>query len=1307
MEANTWLFGNGYGIDFNCNPPRPINGSATKNSPEGVSAISDACGDLVFYSNGDTLFNLSHKPYFNPILLNLNGSKLATQSSLIIPNPDNPTTHYLFTIDSDEAANLNGLSYCELNGGIAASVSIANKVLARTTTEMITACDAVVTAGNPKGVWVIVKSKKKSEFKVFKVTGAGIDSSKVVVSTAGSAGSESGQMKVSPDGSWIAIRQPLQIFKFDASTGTVSNFITDFSGISTIDSGNSVEFSPDGTKLYFNNFGGAAADIGYYQLTMSSDTDAVKNSLVKISIDPNAAGGLQVAPDGRIYVMSNTMGPRVGVIRDPNEAGTACHFVDNSFFVGAGLGNYFPTFNQSYFLQRDKAFQTEMVCFGDSTHFQPIPSYWDPIFPSIKIDSVVWDYGDPNSGTQNRQVSLVGKHVFSAPGCYRVNVTYYSQVKQHSSQMKIRINKLPTLDIGPRDTSLCIAPRVIYFFASTADNPDASYEWFYYPIDTSGISNPDPPPPNPIGNDYFTDLSIEGQIAVKKTWKCCEAYDTIDVFHDSIEPVFRVNDNLQCERDNKFVYKNISKPNFGATQWDFGNGKKATGDSGITHYTAAGAYYPKMTTWSKKGCKGSLTRIMLVVKHPQARFFADTAEQCQRGNVFKLRDSSTIEYGQGSLEKWQFDLGDSSKTTLKQFTKTYKNFGDYTVSLVVTSSQECRDTARMTLKVYEQPKAGFSVNDRDQCLSANNFIIDDTSTAVVNLINKRIWTFGDGAPAIDRQGQPLQFSHNYSNVDSFLLTLRVATGIGCFDSVSSYVRVHGDPYVDFKIDKQQQCQDGNVFNFTDTTHTEKGFVQTLLWDFGDGSPISNSGLGKSYNQYGAFNIKLRAITNKGCTDSTTHSILIHPMPNAGFTISDSAVCFKNHSFTFSAAPSFIPVGNIATYSWDFGDQTTSLLKDPPTKVYAKDSMHLVKLLVISDQGCKDSARKFVKFYPTPVAVATVDKKVQCIEENVFYYSAVGSAAPGGTIADYLWELGDGTIEQSITPGGKFYIKSDTFDINLKVTTDMGCTDTASLQVIVLPSPQANFEVTPTCLFQPSFFTDKSTSTPGKITRWNWKFGDGMQDTAINPVHTYGNTGAYTVTLNVLSDFGCEATAVKINEAIVKALPQAKFSHTKVDYDEKNTTIQFNDESIDVDEWLWDLGKGNITNSQNPLVVYDDTATIPVKLIVKNDEGCFDTTVEVIFVAPEYIFNVPSAFTPNKDFKNPTFGGEGTLYFKEYYLAIYNRWGQMVFEATTPVNKWDGTYNGEPCPDGMYTYVYRIRDVFGYYHNYKGQLTLLR
>jgi len=696
------------------------------------------------------------------------------------------------------------------------------------------------------------------------------------------------------------------------------------------------------------------------------------------------------------------------------------------------------------------------------------------------------------------------------------------------------------------------------------------------------------------------------------------------VYHDSITPRFIINDNLQCLQDNNFKFTNTSIPGVkpGSTKWEFGPGGQQTGEIVNVTFNQNGAFYPTMTTQSSNGCKAKLTRIVLVVKHPEARFFIDSTQQCFNNNVFAFRDSTTIEFGQGGLEKWAFDLGDGFKTSLKQFTKSYKKPGEYNISLIVTSSQDCRDTALATVKIFEQPQAGFTINDTSQCLSANIFEFTDTSSYNNDTINSRQWTYGDGSPIDDRTTLPPIFNRSYTTVDSFLVSLKVSTGIGCHDTAKKYIYIHGDPFVDFSVDNAEQCLDGNIFDFTDTTFTEKGVVQTKLWNFGDGSPIGNTGLNKSYANYGAYIIQLRVVTNKGCTDSTSKNILLNPMPKAAFTVDKMISCFKDHSFTFSAAPSFIPVGTIDTYNWNFGDGSTGNIKDPLPKIFTSDGSKKVLLTLVSNKGCIDSTQRVIQFYPTPVAFAAVDDDTQCLEENLFTYSANGSTANGGNIKEYLWQFGDGTIDFGENPPGKFYVNPDTFTVLLQIITDDNCTDTASVGIRTLPSPIANFSVDPTCLFQPSEFKNKSSSSPGFITNWSWNLGDGTVTIDSTPIHTYANTGNYTVTLSIQSNFGCEAKATKVNEAEVKPLPQARFTIEKTDFDAKNTTIKFIDSSIDANQWFWDLGMGNLSTIQNPEVVYNDTITLPVTLIISNAKGCFDTLSKSIFVAPDFFFHVP-------------------------------------------------------------------------------------
>lgn len=1298
-KANFWQFGQGLQLDFNCSPPRHKKIGHITLGFTSMSTISDECGDLMFYATGDSIWNLNHIPLINPIIP-LIGSASGIQSSIIIPKPENVNTHYFFSCDRLPGFNFNGLSYSEIAGSpVAPGVVFGNRVLARNTHDVVTAVEDG--SGN---YWVLVKIQGQKEFRAFKVTSAGVDTNAVISNPAFVSDNINGEMKFSPDGRFVAIASPLQILKFNVNTGIVEDFM-DSSKTHLFAKTNSVTFSPSSRYLFTNLHDQTDPNLnGIYKFDLSyTDTADIRKKAQKISHLINTSGGIQTAPDGNIYVIHDPTSLMISVITNPD--GISSNYEHNKIPLRGLPGRYFPNFPSSWV--RIDPFTFTKNCQFDSTLFEINDRFWEGHLDGGSADSMVWTFYDSAMAVTTR-INSIGsvKYNYQKSGCFFVGLSVFgSKNGGKTANRFIRVGKAPTVDIGPRDTSLCLAPRVYFKNAVTADNPDSEYEWYYRKwADTSSSSNE---PLSIYSTQTFITMADEGRFWLKKTFQCCSLNDTIDIHHDSITPFFRVNDGVQCEYTNDFKFTNTSIPAFKATEWDMGNGKKVSGDVVNFHYDQVGTYTAEMTATSPGGCKAKLSRIMLVVNHPDAYFSLDTSQLCFRDHVFKIKDSSTIKFGQGGLTKWEFDLGDSTKSNLKQFTKSYKKAGAYEISLIVTSSQDCQDTARQTVRIYERPFSGFKINDTSQCLASNLFIITDTSTSSFDTINYRTWNFGDGSPLQNRSKLPKVFGQSYNSVDSFKLQLVVGTGPGCYDTSAAHVYVRAHPVVDFSINQPEQCVDGNLYNFIDTISVQKGFVQSKFWYFGDSTPVAISGLNKKYGRYGSYPVKLKAFSNHGCTDSITKSVLLHPMPKAQISVDKDITCYKEHSFQFSSDPSFVPVGSIATYDWDFGDTTTSNQKNPPIKTYANNSQRTVQLALVSDKGCVDTTKKIVRFYPIPVAFASVTPKVQCIEENLFYFNAEGSYAIGGSIKEYLWQYGDGTIDVGKTPGGKFYLEPDTFDILLKITTTNDCTDTASTQVVVLPSPVANFDVDPTCLFEPTEFKNKSYSKPGSITNWDWNLGDGTTTKDSTPIHTYENTGAYTITLKVLSNYGCNASVTKINEAVVKALPQSKFSYKVIESDERNTTIQFLDSSIDADLWYWTLGKGNVSNQQNPRILYNDTATIPVKLIIGNKEGCFDTSSTVIFVAPEYIFHVPNAFTPNGDERNNFFGGEGTLYYKDYDLKVFNRWGQLVFHSTSPLDKWDGTFNGEACPIGAYTYLYRIRDVFGFYHNYSGVINLLR
>jgi gliding motility-associated-like protein len=86
--------------------------------------------------------------------------------------------------------------------------------------------------------------------------------------------------------------------------------------------------------------------------------------------------------------------------------------------------------------------------------------------------------------------------------------------------------------------------------------------------------------------------------------------------------------------------------------------------------------------------------------------------------------------------------------------------------------------------------------------------------------------------------------------------------------------------------------------------------------------------------------------------------------------------------------------------------------------------------------------------------------------------------------------------------------------------------------------------------------------------------------------------------------------------------------------------------------------------------------------------------------------IPNAFSPNGDGVNDVFYVYGSG-FKEFYLAIFNRWGQLVFEAEDPRSGWNGTLNGKEMEQAVYVYYLKAAFDDLTVRTFKGSLTLLR
>jgi len=462
VQTNQWRFGVNESIDFNTGVPVSLSGSIL-NTTEGSASIADDAGNLLFYTDGITVWNQNNNGMVNGF--GLFGGYSSSQSALIVPMPLSDSLYYIFTTGEQLAY---GLYYSivdmSLQGGLG-EVIVKNVLLDNQSCEKITAiCHA-----NGQDKWIVAHDWGNNTFQAYLLSDAGVDATPVTSSTGqtmtGNSGNTIGYLKGSPDGSKLALAvwtdNFFEMFDFDKSTGIVSHNILLASYNQASSGAYGVEFSPDGTRLY-----GTVITPGYlyqWDLTAGSDSLIQASKTLAGTASVNFNGALQLATDGKIY-MAQYNSSWLGVINDPNVLGAGCNFDDTGFQLlfgmnGIGLPNMYYCSAFSLFPQ------VENICLGDSTHLF--------IYNSNADSLVSWDFGDPASGAANTDTGASVHHVFTATDSFLVTlIQYLYGGTADTIYINVLISTLPVIALG-NDTTVCIGDTLTL----DAGNAGAGYSW--------------------------------------------------------------------------------------------------------------------------------------------------------------------------------------------------------------------------------------------------------------------------------------------------------------------------------------------------------------------------------------------------------------------------------------------------------------------------------------------------------------------------------------------------------------------------------------------------------------------------------------------------------------------------------------------------------------------------------------------------------------------------------------------------------------------------------------------------------------
>lgn len=461
QRSNKWYFGNRAGIDFNQQPPIPLDDSAM-DAPEGVAIICNRNGQTIFYTDGFNVYDRTHTLIASAI----GGEPASTQSSIIFPVPGDETLYYIFTTESVNAGSTNMVKYSlfdlKQNGGLGAVVQQGLPLFARST-ERITASRQ----------WLILHESGNNSFRAYPISAAGIGNP--VITAIGSDHPTSplengeGYMQSGPNNLIaVALSTPgssnlLELFTLIDSSGVLTNYrkidLNEPNGQVY-----GVEFSPGGNKVFatVNKSAGSSYVYEYF-------LDSVGNPWFKQKITETAElGAIQIGPDGTLYVAVNGTGSDfLGTIAADDDTTRFSAFTLNGFALAAATNSRLglPNFVQQVGNPTGGPnIDVTGICLGSPTTLVGTPT--DP------IDRFFWTFGD--GGTAGDSSTVV--HTYALPNTYTVNMRLTNRCQLDTTVTRtVTIFDRPVDPTIPGAAALCNGP--VTLDANTGNIPGLTYFW--------------------------------------------------------------------------------------------------------------------------------------------------------------------------------------------------------------------------------------------------------------------------------------------------------------------------------------------------------------------------------------------------------------------------------------------------------------------------------------------------------------------------------------------------------------------------------------------------------------------------------------------------------------------------------------------------------------------------------------------------------------------------------------------------------------------------------------------------------------
>lgn len=1009
QENLNWYFGKNCGIKFNSVPPQNDPQSQI-NQWEGSASISDKNGNLLFYTDGITVWNKAHQVMTNGT--GLNGHYSSLVSAYIVKQPGQEDIYYLFTIDAAER-NMYGICYSivDMSSGLG-SVVQKNVSLFRYAAPRI----AAVHHANGRDIWIVSTKQMSNQIYSFLLTDEGMNLAPVVATLTDDVFLDKGFMKFDCIGERLYIANTTQneivIVKYDRLTADADLKHKLYKNDGVRRWYYSLEISSDRKKLFATTFN--PTSIIRFDLA-SDNEDEIINSMHYVGSKSQAFfwGGIQITPSNSIYI-ANYDQHNLSVISNPNAEISQLEFFEDGFDLGDGIAQHgLPAFFKRSCgapLQLEIIADTKILCEGES---------FEIISNGITSGDFTWT--GPNGFTSNQRDISFDNATSNMTGVYKLRVNsggYSYQAEEYILvQPAPKFNKVGNTSFCMGDSST-ISLQPINFVSGVIFNWSDGQKGFnvkfkeegvYYvtAISSNGCTTLDSvviteiPPldvniigdlkhcqgettnlsSNLSGNNYLLKWSTgetSNNIKVTKSGiyhlevqeiDGCKGWDTIEVvFNPSPNTEINGGAYRQICYGSEIILEPVNKSENTVYYWLDGYSTQIRSVNNSGKYILVGK--------NDAGCITYDTVTVEIIEKPEIDIFpADTVFLCQG-------EQTTLEVRnvpQGASIFWS--NGQKSRKI------NVSNEGLY--SVIAELSEGCADTAFVYVKVDENLSVAIS-GDTEICSGDTAMLRTNYNGS--NYIYK--WSTGETTSSI-----LVTNSGNYK--------VTVVSPSGCTGEGEINVFSYQSPSAKLNIEGKIDYCEGEEIILKPISYDENF---NYFWN--DGS----TELERIITETGVYT--LYAENNGHCLDSSTAEIIIYPNPEAKI-LSPDGLSLCNQTEIRLIAANYNPE---YTYSWSNGIFGEEIIFTETGIVY---------LTVTNDHGCSDR--------DSVVIVKSGEYELKIISSKEFL-CANDSLTLGLTekFEQYLWSTGETTAQITIRDAGLYTVQ---------VTDDYGCSGVAEIDIV--------------------------------------------------------------------------------------------------------------------------------------------------------------------------------------------------------------------------------------------------------------------